>query len=637
MNIQAYVVYNFKNSILLNERYYAIMKVNFRELQDYLNKYGYPYNDMMNSDSFDIPEKTAYEYLINNIKKYEDIDAMTFFGRKIKYSEFAEEIDKTANAMKGIGLSDTDRVATLVPNIPEVAYLQYGTSKIGAVPSNIDPRTTGKMMLNYVKNEHIKNIVVVDVMYETAIRPIEHELKEQYGIDKIIVVPATNSLPTALKGLINLKNKIKHIEPIKSDVLDIIYWDDMINNTKYEHASNVGFSPNKEAAVQHSSGTSKGIPKSIPLTNENINSFVEKHLPTIFSTFPYGTKMLNILPYFASYGAINTSHLGFNLGLTLQQIPEFKFKDFCYIAHKQKSEILIGTPTWFALSSNDTRLKKEALKHVKMVISGGDSIDEKSKETINEFLKSHGAKCELTNGHGMSELSGSGCYQFPNHVNGLGVGVPFPYDKYVILDNEGNIVPMTDKGVKGCTWIYSPSATSGIFEGNRFAETKEINGFRFINSKDTMLIMSNNEITYIEREDRTFTRFDGHKIVPFDVESKFTSNELIKQCMVVPYYDDIINGKMPIAYVVPIRELENDEMDLLVSDIVNIMVESEDTNNRDIPRKICFLREIPKNAMSKNDFISLINRKLDGTEYTVNIAETNLSLENITIQLPVVR
>lgn len=133
---------------------------------------------------------------------------MTYFGRKIKYGEFAEEIEKTANAMKGIGQTAGDRIATLVPNVPEAAYLQYGTSKIGAVPSNIDPRTTGKMMLSYIEHEHIKNIVVVDVMYETAIRPIEHELKEKYGIDKVIVLPATNSLTKPLKGLINLKIKL---------------------------------------------------------------------------------------------------------------------------------------------------------------------------------------------------------------------------------------------------------------------------------------------------------------------------------------------------------------------------------------------------------------------------------------------
>ncbi len=607
------------------------MKVDFKLLEDYLAQFGYPKSGI---ESFEIPDLTSYEYLMKNIQSYSDVDAMTFFGRKIKYNELAENIDKTADAMKGIGMSDGDRIATLLPNIPEVTYMQYGTSKIGSVPSNIDPRTSSKMMLNYIKNEKIKNIVIVDVMYESAIRPIEHELKEQFGIDKIIIVPATNSLPNMLKGLVMIKNKAHKKEKIKSDVLDIIYWDDMISETRFEHATNVGFIPNKEAVIQHSSGTTKGLPKSIPLTNENINSFVEKHRPTIFSELPYGTKMLNVLPYFASYGAINTSHLGLNFGLTLQQIPEFKFEDFGYIAVKQKSEILIGTPNWFDLASKDPRIKKDSLKYVKMAISGGDSIDEKTKKNVDDFLRFHGAKCDLTNGHGMSELSGSGSYQFPNHKNGTGVGIPFPFDKYIILDEQGNIIPLENRGTKGCTWIYTPSATSGIFQNHQFAETKYINGFRFLNSKDTMLITPNYEISFIEREDRAFARFDGHKIVPADIECKFTSNELIKQCMVVPYLDEIINGKMPIAYVVPTKELSDEEKDNLVTRIVEKMIESEDTNNRDIPRKICFISEMPTNAMSKNDFRTLTDRILDGSEYTINIRETNLTLEGIEIIPP---
>ncbi len=614
------------------------MKVNFKSLQDYLNSYGYPYNEMMYSDDFDIPDQTSYEYLMKNISKYQNIDAMTFYGQRIKYSEFSDEINKTANGLQAIGLSNKDRIAILLPNIPEAAYVQYGASKIGAVPSNIDPRTTGKMLLNYIRNEHIKGVIVVDVMYKTAILPIEHELKEEYGIDKVIVVPATNSMPIILKKVIALKSKLHHINPITSTVLEVIYWNDMISNSKYENALNIDFTPNCEAVIQHSSGTLNGIPKSIPLTNENINSFVEKHLPTtIVKELSWGTKMLNVLPYFASYGAINTSHLGFNLGLTLQQIPEFQFKDFGYIAYKQKSEVLIGTPTWFSLATCDTRLKKDALKNVKIAISGGDGMDEKTKDNINRFFKEHGAKCKVTNGHGMSELSGSGCYQFLGHDNNAGVGIPFPYDKYIIMDDDGKIVPMTESGVKGCTWIYSPSATAGVFDGQRFAETKDINGFRFLNSKDTMLIMPNNEITYIEREDRAFARFDGHKIIPYDIECKFMSHKLIKHCMVVPYFDSDINGKMPIAYIVPEHKLKNQELDLLVSEIVNLLLESENTNSRDVPRKICCLSELPINAMSKNDFRNLANRELDGTEYTVNISETNLSSGEVKIIPPTAR
>ena len=609
------------------------MKVDFKKLEDHLLKYGYPKNEMMPYDYFDIPEKTSYEYTMENIEKFMGYDAMTYYGKSITYEQLPRFIDSTADAMKGLGLNEGQRVATLLPNIPEALYMQYGPSKIGASVSNIDPRTNSQLMLKFVEKEKIKNIVIVDVMYENAIRPIERELKEKYGIERIVIVPATNSLPFTLKTISGIKGLIDGKRKIKSDILDIVYWDDLLSNTKFEHATNIGYKQDREALVQHSSGTSTGLPKSIPLTNENINSFVEKHRLTEFAELNPGTKLLHVLPYFAAYGAVNSAHLGINMGLTLQQIPEFAFKDFGYIAQKNGSQIMIGVPNWFNATTKDRRLDGKDFSSVIMAISGGDSNTLQSKKEDDDFLLSHGARCIETNGHGMSELGGSGSYTFKGHQNGLGIGIPFPYDKYIIIEN-GQIVPMGPNGVRGETYIYSPSATNGIFEGEKIVDSIDIEGFKFINSKDTMFIAPNYEMEFISREDRTFTRFDGHKIVPADVEKQLMYDSNIKNCMVVPYEDEEYFGKMPIAYIVTSSELTPDEEYQVVSNAVKNILNSSEVTSRELPRKFCFIDSLPQNKMSKNDYNQLASRTLVGEEYTVTLDETNLKINGVSIQKP---
>lgn len=604
------------------------MKVKFKELEDYLLKFGYPRNELMKTDCFIIPEMTSYQYTMKNIAEFSGYDAMTYFGKKISYDKLPDLIDSSADMMKTIGLTEDDRVATLLPNMPEALYMQYGPSKIGCAVSNIDPRTSAVSLLKYVEREKIKNIVILDLMYENAIRPIERELKERFNIDKIIVVPVSNSMPLLLKGGLYLKNGNKKIS---SDILEILYWDDLMHDSRFTHAQDVGFTPGRIDKIQHSSGTSSGIPKSIPLTNENVNMFVEKHRPTEFSEIKPGTKLLHVLPYFAAYGAINSAHLGINFGLTLQNIPEFSFKDFGYIAYKNKSEILIGVPNWYNAFTRDNRLRGNCMKNVIMAISGGDSNTELSKKEDDDFLLSHGAKCIETNGHGMSELAGSGTYTFRGHQTGLSVGIPFPYDKYIVVDSNGNIVPVGSNGVKGNVYIYSPSATCGSFDNVPFAETMDIKGFKFINSGDTMFIAPNYEITFISREDRTFTRFDGHKVIPADVENKILQINKVKQCMVVPYEDEKYFGKMPIAYVVPSSELSEDEKYSIVEQIANIILSSTELTSREVPRKVSFIDLIPQSQMSKNDYRQLINREIDGSEYIIDLDETNLSVKSVNI------
>ena len=605
------------------------MRIDFKKLEDYLEQYGYPRNELMTMDYFDIPEMSSYEYTMKNIAKFTNYDAMTFYGNRISYKKLSEHIDRTADAVKSLGLKEEQRIATLLPNIPEALYMQYGPSKIGVTVSNIDPRTNAQQLLKYVAHEKISAIVVVDVMYDSAIRPIERDLKDQYNIDKIVIVPASNSLPFPLKMLKQTKNR----ERIKSDIIDVVYWDDLIRNSRYEHALNVGYQRNRIAVIQHSSGTSSGLPKSIPLTHENINSFVEKHRPTEFGSIPPGTKLLHVLPYFAAYGSINSAHLGINLGLTLQEIPEFSFRDFGLLVHKHKSQIVIGVPNWFNAASKDHRLDGKDFSQVIMAISGGDSNTIQAKKEDDEFLISHGAKCIETNGHGMSEIGGSGSYTFKGHQHGLGIGIPFPYDKYVIIEN-GKIVPMGAMGVRGEAYIYSPSATDGMFDGEKIVDTIDIEGFRFINSKDTIHISPNYEMEFISREDRTFTRYDGHKIIPADIERKITENTIVKNCMVVPYEDKESLGKMPIAYIVPMHALTDDAKMQVISKITNGILSSVTLTSRDLPKKYCFLSELPQNKMSKNDYNQLINRELDGSEFTVMLNETNLKINDIKIVPP---
>ena len=104
--------------------------------------------------------------------------------------------------------------------------------------------------------------------------------------------------------------------------------------------------------------------------------------------------------------------------------------------------------------------------------------------------------------------------------------------------------------------------------------------------------------------------------------------------MVVPYEDDKYFGKMPIAYVVSSSELSDDEKYSIVEQIANSILSSTELTSREVPRKVSFIDSIPQNQMSKNDYRQLISRKIDGTEYTIDLDETNLSVKSVNIINP---
>ena len=69
---------------------------------------------------------------------YKKKDAFRVSGRTITYQELDKNANRVANGLAGLGIEPGDRVAIMLPNIPEFVYTFFGIQKLGgtAVPFN---------------------------------------------------------------------------------------------------------------------------------------------------------------------------------------------------------------------------------------------------------------------------------------------------------------------------------------------------------------------------------------------------------------------------------------------------------------------------------------------------------------------
>jgi len=58
-------------------------------------------------------------------------------SQKITYKELLQQVSKTANALKEIGVQKGDRVTIYLTMIPELAYVMLACARIGAIHSII--------------------------------------------------------------------------------------------------------------------------------------------------------------------------------------------------------------------------------------------------------------------------------------------------------------------------------------------------------------------------------------------------------------------------------------------------------------------------------------------------------------------
>lgn len=634
-------------------------------------KTGYPHKDKMWLKYYDNeflkrknPCAGIYDYMKAKTKNIQDYTALSYFGKKVLYGELYENIDYASRALTSLGVKKNDRIMYLMPNIPETAYLMYGTTQIGAVADYVDPRPdsvdlkiSAKKILDLFVEEKSNYIIALDQCYLAMIKPIEKELKE-LGIENIVVVSASDSmdlkatanymLETAnFEGLKGLRNKLANMKKMdelikearKDSIIKVIDYRNLVRDSRYVKFEKMRYEPNKLDLIVHTSGTSSPKPKAIPLTNDNLNSYVHQTFGANM-VMNEGDKALHMLPYFAAYGVVDVTHAGLCHGNNLIQIPEFSPANLGKLIKKYKPQTIIGTPTWFLNLMKDKNIKNVDLEFLKMITYGGDTMEYQDEIAVNEFLKAHNCNSKITKGHGMSETCGCASFAIDDYNIPRTMGIPMPSMTYGIVDPETKKLIKFEDGqdeIEGELIISGPTVTSGVLDGKVIVPHYEYDDMDFILTRDIAKMNRDGIMEFLERKDRSFTRFDGFKVKPHELENMLKQDPRIKYCVVSPYFDEEKMGNMSMATIVlnSKEELCDSEKCEIVNDILNkYFIKNSNVSSRQIPTMFKFKDELPQTKMAKIDYNAIINEGITGDEVEVVLEETNISIGDIQILPP---
>lgn len=557
---------------------------------------------------------------------------------RISYQKMFENWDNHAKAFSALGITrdNNSRVLTLMPNVATTNYIDYSLDMTGAVCDFVDPTSNTEKIEKYLVEEKITDIIALDLIYAQSISKIAEKCRSEYGIRNIIVCHETyfnQNIPSKIRNFSNVLNLVNRFSP------NVLRMSDVIRNSKYSRISFDKASSDELSLITHTSGTTTGIGKAIPISDQNRNSLVLQH-ELAGLVFKPGQTILHFIPYFAAYGSINTTHLGLSQGMELQQVPVFNPTDFATLLQiYQPNIVLANTPAW--LSILHASLPEELnLSFLKRAISGGTPTDPKDEEKINAFLKKHNSKVVLTKGHGLSELCGCGSYTLDGYNSISSMGVPLPLNEYRIRDLHTNeLYPADRNNVEGEAYIAGPTLTSGILDGKEIFKTEIIDGKRFLPTKDIVRKNENGELFFIDRIDRMFTRYDAYNVYPLNIENVIKKLDFVEDCVIVPIMSEKKNGNVPHIYLKLTEEAlisTTEEYEKLVLKLANDIFVKQLSKNiatfRDLPEVWTFVPQMPKNTMGKNDLYKLKEGFNEGITIELDVVSDNMGIQKIEIQ-----
>ena len=571
------------------EYIYNKIKNTMKKIDMKLERAKYSYIDKM-PKNIEYFEGGLYDAVYESSCKWPHNIAIEYFETQVTYREMIKRTNKVAAALKAIGAEKGDRITVCMPNTPESVYAIYAINEIGAVANMVHPLSSENEIEDYLNQAESKILFCIDIAY-----PKVEAILKNTSVEQVIVVSPTRSMSLIVRIIYKLtKGRKNHIKKSQQ----IVTWDKFLSRaSRFIGNPHARVNATDDAMIMYSGGTT-GKPKGIVLSNLNFNAQALGAKYLVPELFKPEFSFMAFLPNFHAFGFGCCIHMPLYFGARTFLIPQFNPKKFKQYITKYKVSTLVGVPTVFDYLTK-IRFKKDALKNVKFVVSGGDRISMANKEKINDFLKAHGSKAIIENGYGLTEASGGFIFS-PRSVadDPDAIGYPLPDNEVLILDiKTKKPVPVGEDGeivVRGMSvmkrYLGKPKETEEAFlkVGNR----------KFLRTGDIGYLDEKGVVHFRSRLKRMIIS-NGYNIYPANIEEVTLKCQNVASCAAIGR-EDKLRGEKVVVFIVAREGASERQIKKELTAIYR-----KNLAKYEIPREFRFIDALPQTKLAKVDFKAL--------------------------------
>lgn len=540
----------------------------------------------------DIPDIPLYDILRRSARLYPQQVALRLIlrylpmglrvGSTMTYTQLDQASDRFAAALHGLGVRQGDRVAIMLPNIPQQVIAFYGTIKAGAIAANTNPTYTSHELHHQLRDSGAETILTMTGTYER----VQQACKDT-SVKRIITTDIVDSLPLHWRLLATSKIRAAgHMVdlPNASDHLDFY----TLLKGHPPKAPPVTYAPDDVILFQYTGGTT-GVPKAAMLTHHNLMGNLKQIQAWLISMEQGKEKILGTLPNFHIYGTTAGVLTAPEMGAELIMSPDPRNTELVLqMIEREQITIFPGVPAMYTAVINHPLVKHFDLHSIKVCLSAGAPLPVEVARQFGSITKGH-----LIEGYGLSETSpvvAVNPVQGENRVGSIGLPLPNTNIEIVALeaDEDGNYPPVP-MGEEGELVIYGPQVTKGYW--NNDAETAQtINSRGGLHSGDIVKIDEDGYLYVVDRKkDLIITA--GYNVVPREVEEILYLHPKVMEACVIGA-PNAVRGELVKAFIVlkPGEEATIDEIRTFCKEYLVAYK---------VPKSVEFRTEIPKSQVGK--------------------------------------
>jgi long-chain acyl-CoA synthetase len=534
---------------------------------------------------FDI-DPTQYSSLVGlleeSFSKFANRTAYSFMGKDLTFAQTDQESLGLAAYLQSLGLNKGDRVAVMMPNVPQYPVAVAAILRAGLVVVNVNPLYTARELEHQLKDSGAKAIVIIENFAATlekciAQTPVQH-----------VVLAAMGDRLGLLKGsLVNyVVRNVKKMVPA-FNLPQAVRFNDALSKGSQQAFSKPELTADDIAVLQYTGGTT-GVSKGAVLLHRSVIANVlqsEAWNSPVMKRIPAGEQPTNVcaLPLYHIFAFTVNMMLGLRMGGKTILIPNPR--DLPAVLKELSKHTFHSFPavnTLFNGLANHPDFNTVNWSNLKVSLGGGTAV---TPNVAKLWLEKTG--CPICEGYGLSETSPSASCNPTTSTEFTGtIGVPLPGTFMKLLDDEGREV--TGLGQPGEIAIKGPQVMAGYWQ--RPDETaKVMTAEGYFKSGDVGIVDARGYFKIIDRK-KDMILVSGFNVYPNEVEEVASACPGVLECAAIGVPDEKTGETVKLVVV-------RKDAALTESQIMAYCRENMTAYKQ--PRVIEFREELPKTPVGK--------------------------------------
>ena len=520
--------------------------------------------------------------MAESFAKYADRTAYSYMGQDISYAQTDAYSQALAAYFQSLGLEKGDRVAIMMPNVPQYPVAVAAILRAGLVVVNVNPLYTPRELEHQLKDSGAKAIVIIENFALTlqkciAETPIQH----------VVLCTMGDMLSLPKGALVNF---------VVRNVKNLVPYFDLPGAVKFKHAVSRGLhatfvkpviNSDDIAVLQYTGGTT-GVSKGAVLLHRNLIANLlqsEAWNDPVMKRVPANEQPTSVcaLPLYHIFAFTVNMMLGLRTGAKNILIPNPR--DLPAVLKELSKHTFHSFPavnTLFNGLANHPDFGKVNWSNLKVSVGGGMAV---TSAVAALWLEKTG--CPICEGYGLSETSPSASCNPTTSTQFTGtIGVPLPSTYMKLLDDEGKEV--TELGQPGEIAIKGPQVMAGYWQRpDETARCMTADGY--FKSGDIGIRDARGFFKIVDRK-KDMILVSGFNVYPNDVEEVVSLCPGVLECAAVGVPDEKTGEAVKLVIVKKDPQLTEAQ--------VRTYCRANMTGYKQ-PKVIEFKTELPKTAVGK--------------------------------------